>query len=123
MGNVIARNAGAERIINDVSKTLTQAVARGGQIQALAEARLSALYAALAALDQQLNQARTADDVLHAALMARDNDIRQTPFTSPAWPPDVLIRGISDLVVRVPRTSFRFPDFVVFGARTTGGAS
>ena len=38
------------------------------------EARLSALHAALVALEQQLNQARAASEVLHATLMARDDE-------------------------------------------------
>lgn len=74
MGNVISRNAGADRIIDAVVKTLNHAVARGGQIQTLAEGRLSALHSALVALDQQLSSAMSESDAAHAVLMARDNE-------------------------------------------------
>src|SRR5512142_857073 len=74
MGNVIPRSAAAERIIDSVGKTLTNATARGGQVQALAEARLSALYTAAITIDQEFAQVSNASDGLHAVLMARDSE-------------------------------------------------
>ena len=72
MGQVITRNAGTDRIINDISKTVTNAAARGGEIQSLTAARLSAIYSAVLTIDQQWKQASNNGDVLHATLMARD---------------------------------------------------
>ena len=74
MGQVISRNAGTDRIINDVSKTVTNANARGGEIQLLTATRLSAIYSASLATDQQWKQACAAGDLLHANLMARDGE-------------------------------------------------
>lgn len=74
MGSVIARNAAASRIADDVSKTLTRAAARGGEVQKLTQARFSELYPALTAIEQQYAQACTANDLLHVTLMARDNE-------------------------------------------------
>jgi hypothetical protein len=74
MGTVVSRSASAERIAEAASKTMTVAVARGGDIKAQAEARLSTFLSALASNEQQLNQARNQSDVLHATLMARDNE-------------------------------------------------
>ena len=55
-------------------KTLAAAQARGGDVQALAEARISPSLAALDENQQQLVKARAADEALHAALLARDGD-------------------------------------------------
>jgi hypothetical protein len=74
MGSIIARNAAASRIADDVSKTVTCADARGGDIQTLTQARFSVLYPALTAIEQQYSQACTANELLHATLMARDNE-------------------------------------------------
>ena len=74
MGNVISRNASIERIRDAAAKTLAAARAFGGVIQALAEARIADLLAALDALELRLQQARATDDGLHATLMARDSE-------------------------------------------------
>jgi len=74
MGQVIARNAGTDRIINDISKTVTNGNARGGEVQSLTATRLSAIHAALLTIDQQWKQACATGDVLHATLMARDGE-------------------------------------------------
>jgi len=74
MGSVIARNAAASRIADDVLKTVTRAQARGGEVQKLAQARFSALYPALTAIEQQYNEACSANDLLHVTLMARDSE-------------------------------------------------
>jgi hypothetical protein len=74
MGQIISRNAGVDRIIDAVSKTLTRAAARGGEVKALAEARLLPVHTALVALERQLTEARSEDDILQATLMARDNE-------------------------------------------------
>jgi hypothetical protein len=74
MGQVITRNAGTDRIINDISKTITNANARGGEVQSLTAARLSAIHSALLTIDQQWKQACANGDVLHANLMARDGE-------------------------------------------------
>ena len=74
MGKVISRNASIERIHEAASKALALALARGSDIQALAEARITPVITALGDNEQKLNQARAEDDALHAALMARDNE-------------------------------------------------
>jgi hypothetical protein len=74
MGNVITRNAGPERIVEAASKTMAMVTARGGDVKALAEGRLSALLSALVSNAQQLDQARSNGDMLHATLMARDSE-------------------------------------------------
>jgi hypothetical protein len=74
MGKVISRSASPERIIDTARRTLTSASARGGEVQSLAEVRLSALMSATHATDSQLNQARDVDDQLTATLMARDSE-------------------------------------------------
>jgi hypothetical protein len=74
MGSVIARNAAASRIADDVLKTVTRADARGGDIQTLTQARFSVLYPALTAIEQQYEQACAANDLLYVTLMARDNE-------------------------------------------------
>lgn len=74
MGTVISRNAGADRIAETASRAMTVAVARGGDVQQLAEKRLSAFLSALANNGQQLTLARSQSDMLHATLMARDNE-------------------------------------------------
>lgn len=74
MGQVITRNAGTDRIINDISKTVTNANARGGEVQSLTAMRLSAIHAALLTIDQQWKQACANGDVVHATLMARDGE-------------------------------------------------
>ena len=74
MGKVISRNSSTERIVESANRALTRAKAVGGDVQALAEGRLGATMVAIVANEQQLNQAREHDDVLHAALMAKDNE-------------------------------------------------
>lgn len=74
MGGVISRNAGKKRIGEVAAKTLAAARARGGEVEALAEARLVSLLETFDGLAQQLQQARATDDSLHAALMARDSE-------------------------------------------------
>lgn len=74
MGSPVARSASPDRIKDAASKTLTNARARGGDIQALAEARLAEPIAALESNEQQLSEARAQDDVAHAALLARDEE-------------------------------------------------
>jgi len=74
MGSIIARNAAANRIADDVSKTIARADAPGGEVQKLTQARFSVLYPALTGIERQYNQARTANDLLHVTLMARDSE-------------------------------------------------
>jgi hypothetical protein len=74
MGQVIARNAVTDRIINDISKTVTNANARGGEVQSLTAMRLSAIHTALLTVDQQWKQSCATGDILHATLMARDGE-------------------------------------------------
>jgi hypothetical protein len=74
MGKVIPRSASIDRIHEAASKALAIALARGGEIQALAEARIAPVITALGDNEQKLNQSRAEDDALHATLMARDND-------------------------------------------------
>jgi hypothetical protein len=74
MGQVISRNAGTDRIIDVISKTVTRANANGDEIQSLTAGRLSAILTALRTIDQQLQQAISNSDVLHATLMARDGE-------------------------------------------------
>jgi hypothetical protein len=74
MGKVINRSASTTRIKETVLRALNNARARGGEIQALTEARLGESATALETNEVQLNQARAKDDTLHAALMARDEE-------------------------------------------------
>lgn len=72
MGKVVTRSASTSRIKEAVLKAITAARARGGEIQILAESRLAESTSALEANEAQLNQARSNDDVLHANLLAKD---------------------------------------------------
>ncbi len=74
MGKVIPRSAAIERIREAAAKTLAAARAFGGEIQTLTEARVGQLVVALDDLEHRLNQARSADDTVHASLMARDSE-------------------------------------------------
>ncbi len=74
MGNLIARSASVERIREVLGKTAKAAAARGGEVAALAQARLQPVLTALEASEQQFAQAQEKDDILQANLLARDSE-------------------------------------------------
>lgn len=74
MGSVIARTASVERIHEAAQKALDASLARGGEILALAQARIATVIAALSENESQLKQARADDDAKHATLLARDEE-------------------------------------------------
>lgn len=74
MGKVIARTASIRRILEAVMKTLAAAQAHGGEVKRLAEARVAPSLTALNENEQALAAAHAADEVLHAALLARDGE-------------------------------------------------
>jgi hypothetical protein len=74
MGAVIARSASVDRIREAAQKALTTSLARGSEVLALAQLRITPIITALGDNEQQLNQARADDDAKHAALLARDEE-------------------------------------------------
>lgn len=74
MGTNIPRTASVERIHETAKKTMVAAQVHGGEVLALAQARIAASLGALDESEQQLQKAREADDAVHAALLARDNE-------------------------------------------------
>lgn len=74
MGSVIGRSASVERIREAAQKALDAALARGGEILAVAQTRIAPIITALGDNQVQLQQARADDDAKHAALLARDEE-------------------------------------------------
>ena len=72
MGQVITRKAGTDRILSIFAKTFAQATARGGDVQAITDARIGDLHTEVAEVEQQYSDARDTDAKLNVALKVRD---------------------------------------------------